>query len=134
MELSCACAYALRSLVLLARRDRAGLVPSGQIAEAERLPERFLVKVLRPLVSAQVLLSLRGPTGGYRLARLARDVSLPDVVEAVDGPVRGEAPRVGGKESARLDARLQDVCDQAAEAVRRRLRRVTIAGLAGEGE
>jgi Rrf2 family protein len=109
-----------------------GLVPAGTIADAGGLSGHFLVKGLKALVSAGVLHSVRGPNGGHRLARPARSITLLEVVEAVDAPVRGEAPRVG--EDSRFDARLQGVCDRVAGAVRRRLRKVSLADLAGEGE
>jgi Rrf2 family protein len=131
MKLSRACGYALRALVYLARRDGAGPVPAVQIAEAEGLPERFLGKVLKPLVSSQVLLSLRGPNGGYRLARPARGITLLEVVEAVDGPVRGETPRWAAAAGGKLNTRLQRVCEAGAEEVRGRLRKVSLASLAG---
>jgi DNA-binding IscR family transcriptional regulator len=89
--------------------------------------------VLGDLASAGLLRSGRGTGGGYRLARPARSVTLLGVVEAVDGPVRGEAPRVGVAEGARLDARLQRACETVAETARRRLRRVSLAELAGGG-
>jgi Rrf2 family protein len=132
MKMSCACSYALRALVFLARQDGGGLVPSGQIAEAEGLPERFLGKVLKPLVSSMVLLSLRGPNGGYCLARPAKGITMLDVVEAVDGPVRGETPRWAATTGRKLNARLQEVYDAGAEVVRRRLRKVSVADLAGD--
>jgi Rrf2 family protein len=133
MKLSHASGYALRALTYLARHDGGILVASQTIAEAEGLPERFLLKTLKPLVSARVLLSLRGPNGGYRLARPARSITLLDVVEAVDAPLRGRADAVGGEEHARLDRRLQAVCDAVAEGVRRRLAEVSLADLAGKG-
>src|SRR5437868_14076412 len=106
MKLSHASSYALRALVYLAGRDRTQLVPSALIAQEAGIPELFLLKVLKPLVSARVLVSLRGPTGGYRLARPAETINLLEVIEAVDGPVRGEAP-FASDNAAALDRRLQ---------------------------
>jgi Rrf2 family protein len=134
MKLSRACGYALRALTYLARHGGDDPVVSRQIAEAHGLSEFFLAKALKPLVSARVLRSLRGSRGGVRLARPARDITLLEVVEAVDGPVRGDAPRVGTGGAARLDRRLQAVCDAVAEGVRRRLRKVTLADLAAGKE
>jgi Rrf2 family protein len=133
MRFTSACAYALRTLVHLARHQRGGPVPIASIAAAEGLPESFLRKTLTGLTRAGVVLAGRGSSGGFRLARPARDITLLEVVRAVEGPVRGEAPRTGGRGHARLDARLQAVCEGAAELVRRRLRRVTVADLAREG-
>jgi Rrf2 family protein len=133
MRFTSACVYDLRALVHLARHG-GGPVASHTIAAAEGLSEKFLLKALMPLVKSGVLRSERGQGGGYRLVRPARSITLLDVVEALDGPVRGEAPGVGGRGHAQLDGRLQKVCEGVAELVRRRLRRVTVADLAGEGE
>ena len=77
---------------MAARKDHTRPVASHHIAAARGIPDRFLLKVLKPLVSARILLSLKGPHGGYRLARKAEEISLLDVLEAVDGPIRGQAP------------------------------------------
>jgi Rrf2 family protein len=135
MKLTSSCAHALRALAFLARHEGGGLVASHVIAAAEGLPALFLLKVLKPLASAGVLLSAKGPQGGYQLAQPARRITLLDVVEALDGPVRGEAPRwAAGAEGDRLNTRLQQACDAAAEAVRGRLRKVCIADLAVKGK
>jgi Rrf2 family protein len=133
MKLSRACGYALHALTYLARNPGGGPVASHTIAEAEGLPGGFLLKSLTPLVAAGVLRSDLGLGGGFRLARPAGRITLLEVVEALDGPVRGEAPGVGGGEHARFDAKLKAVCDGAAEAVRRRLGKVSLADLAREG-
>jgi Rrf2 family protein len=131
MKLSRACAYAVRALVFLARREGGGPATAATIAAAEGLPEGFLRRALTDLTGAGVLAA---DLGGFCLARPARDVALLEVVEAVEGPVRGQAPGVVGPEGAGLEAELQRVCDDAAWAVRCRLRRVSLADLAGEGE
>jgi Rrf2 family protein len=87
--------------------------------------------VLKPLVSAGFLRSLKGPSGGYRLARPAGKISVLEVIEAVDGPLRGQAPLPAEPVAVRedLDARLTAVCDKAAAAVRKHLSKVTISDL-----
>jgi Rrf2 family transcriptional regulator, iron-sulfur cluster assembly transcription factor len=134
MRFTSACAYALRALVHLARHQGDEFITVEAIAGAGALSRTFLRKSLKPLVSAGVLRSVKGPGGGYRLARPARSISLLEVVEAVEGPVRGKAPGAGGQGHARLDARLQAVCEGVAELVRRRLGKVSLADLARAGE
>jgi Rrf2 family protein len=134
MKLTGGCVYALRAVVHLARHEGDGFVPADTIAAAAGLSDTYLRKSLNSLARAGVLRSERGPNGGHRLARPARSITLLEVVEAVDGPVRGRAPRFAGGGGARLDARLQRACDGAAEAVRLRLRKVSVADLAAEGE
>jgi Rrf2 family protein len=133
MKLSSACAHAVCALTYLARHRGDGWVAAHTIAEAEGLSKGYLVNTLRRLVAAGVLHALRSPNGGFRLARSVRSVTLLEVVEAVEGPLRGQAPALGGGKHARLDARLQRVCEAVAETVRRRLGRVSLADLAGRG-
>jgi Rrf2 family protein len=131
MKLTRSSAYALTALASLVRQNATGPVPSHVLAEqAHAIPERFLLKLLLPLVSAGILRSVRGPGGGYRLARPASEVSMLDVIEAVDGPVRGEAPAVGKGAAATFDRRLQEACDVAAQLSRDRLAKTTLAELA----
>jgi Rrf2 family protein len=129
MKLSRAAGYAVQGLVLLADRDPSRPVPSHELARQGGMPELFLLKALLALVRSRLLVSLKGPHGGYRLARPAKEISLLEVIEAVDGPVRGEAPPVGDG-AAKLDRRLQAVCEAAAGAVRDTLRGISVAGLA----
>ncbi len=133
MRLTSATVYAVRALVYLARHGGKAPVAADVIARAGGMSRPFLAKALEPLVTARVLHSLRGPRGGYRLALRPNNVTLLAVVEAVEGPVRGEAPSVGATpEGKRLDRRLQAVCEKAAEVARRQLRRVSLADLAGQ--
>ena len=99
------------------------------MARVEGLPAQFLRTLLNPLVGAGILRSVRGPNGGYRLARAPKDITLLEVVEAVDGPLRAMVAPVN-KEGTALDKRLQAVCDGAVAPVRERLANVTLAELA----
>ena len=131
MKLTRACGYALHALEYLAGRAEGTPVASHHIARARGVPERFLLKVLWPLVSAGLLRSLKGPHGGYALARPAARVTLLEVVEAVDGPIHGHAA-LGGARGDGLDSRLGAVCQGVGDLVRRRLGKVRLSDLAGK--
>jgi Rrf2 family protein len=105
-------------------------VASHHIAKARGIPERFLLKVLKPLVSAQILHSIKGPNGGYRLARPAGDLTMLEVVEAVDGPIRGSAPLNHNGTGSPLGKRLEQVTTQVADQTRKQLSRIKVADLA----
>ena len=75
-------------MVYMAGQKKDGPIASHIIAEKRGIPSCFLLKVLKPLVAAQVLYSVKGPNGGYRLARPASEISILEVLEAVDGPIR----------------------------------------------
>lgn len=93
MRLTRGCGYALRALEYLASRRDGRSATAHDIAEARRAPtRRFLLRPLKALVMAGLLRSMPGPGGGYRLGRPAPRITLLEVVEAVDGPIRWEAP------------------------------------------
>jgi Rrf2 family protein len=131
MKLTRGCVYALRALEYVASRGDGGPVTARHIAEERGLPGDFLSKALQPLVRAGLLRSEKGPNGGFRLARPASRISLLEVVEAVDGPVRGDVPLVGDDQGG-LGPRLAAVCERVADLVRRRLGAVRLADLAGK--
>jgi len=60
------------------------------------MPERFLLQILRSLVAHRVLESTRGVEGGYMLGRPPKEISLLDVIEAIDGPLLPIVPAGGG--------------------------------------
>jgi|SRR5947209_16489464 len=130
MKLTRASSYALHALAYLAAQKNIQPVPSHLVARAQGIPERFLLKVLKPLVSIRALISVKGPNGGYRLARPANRISLLEVIEAVDGPIRGQEPLSREDGAGPLSRRLEAICKSAADEVRRRLQKVSLADLA----
>src|SRR5262245_16447242 len=84
MHLTRASSYAISALVYMAKQKGNPPVASHTVAKATHSPERFLLKVLKPLASRGVLRSLRGPHGGYQLAKPAQEISILEVVEAVE--------------------------------------------------
>jgi Rrf2 family protein len=136
MKLTRATSYALQAVAHMAAQKQAQPLVSHDIAAARGIPERFLLKVLKPLVSAGILLSVKGPNGGYRLARAPSEITMLDIVEAVEGPVRGLAPFSQGRDASGLDRRLEEICNQIADQVRNQLQKVKLSelSLAGGGK
>lgn len=83
--------YALRATVYLASRDAEGPVEHRQISEATQVPAAYLSKILQLLVKEGILLSKRGVAGGFWLAESPADISVLDVLNAVDPLQRLEA-------------------------------------------
>ncbi|MGH8827019.1 MAG: RrF2 family transcriptional regulator [Jiangellaceae bacterium] len=79
--------YAVRAVLDLARHESAGRRKTRSIAAEMSIPESYLPQILAMLVSSGMVTSAAGPDGGYALARRASDVSLLDVIEAVEGGV-----------------------------------------------
>jgi Rrf2 family protein len=132
MKLTRASAYAIHAIAYMAEKRENGPVASHSIARARGIPERFLLKVLKPLADRKILISMKGPNGGYRLAKPAAQISLLEVVEAVDGPIRGLVPLTEHASNEKVDQKLTVISDQAADATRRQLQKVSVAELVGK--
>src|SRR5438093_13562892 len=132
MKLTLASRYALHAVVHMASQRKNDPIASQLIAQARGIDPRFLLKVLKPLVGAQVLISAKGPNGGYRLARPATDITMLEIIEAVDGAIRGVAPPGKEEKDSPLRKRLEDICNQCAEQVRKHLAKVKISDLAAK--
>lgn len=79
--------YAVRAVLYLAERDPGSRVSTGQIARDQKIPLTFLAKIVSQLSAAGLLHTTRGARGGVTLARSPSEISLLEIVEAIDGPV-----------------------------------------------
>ena len=94
MRISARADYALRAAAELAAAG-GGPVKGDRIATAQSIPVKYLENILSELRQSGIVRSQRGADGGYWLAKPAEEISLADVIRAVEGPlasVRGEAP------------------------------------------
>ena len=125
MKISAKAEYACLAILALARpRSDDSPVRIREIADSNRIPERYLVQILLQLKGAGLVHSTRGASGGYRLARPASQISLGEVLSAIDGP--GEPPRESAEPAARVLAAVWEDIRAAERAV---LDRTSIAEL-----
>ena len=87
MFFSPTCQYAIRALINLASSKSKDPVPARTIAEEEGIPQQFLSKILLTLSKQGVVVSTKGPGGGYLLTSPAKDISVFEIVKAIDGPI-----------------------------------------------
>lgn len=95
MKISRKTYYGLRAALALAQEN--GPLSIQAIAEREELPHGYLEKVLQTLRKASLVEAKKGTTGGYVLARAARDISAWEVISALDGPIKTFLPKEAGK-------------------------------------
>jgi len=86
MRLSKKAEYALRAMVAMGRRGHARPVAIQDLSQEERIPVKFLEHILLELKKSGLLRSKRGVGGGYLLNRALDEISLSEIVEAIDGP------------------------------------------------
>jgi len=128
MRLGRAAAYAVFATTHLAENATGAPIQGRDIAEACGIPPGHLLKILQQLVRAQILSSERGPAGGFVLRKPPQDISLLEIVEAIEGPINGDLLLrnvAAGKEKAR--ARLEQTCQEVAEYAKSRLAGTLIA-------
>ena len=95
MRISAKADYAVRAAVELAAASGEKPVKAERIATAQGIPLNFLENILSELRHAGIVRSHRGAEGGFRLARAATEVTIADVIRAVEGPlasIRGGPP------------------------------------------
>jgi Rrf2 family protein len=127
--------YAVRAAVELAAAQESGRpVKAEAIARAQAIPVKFLENILQGLRNARVVESRRGPEGGHMLARPGAEISIADVIRAIDGPLGS----LGGRPPEDIEfpgaaAPMRDVWVAARGGLRSVLEEVTLADVvAGE--
>jgi Rrf2 family protein len=123
--------YALRAAAVLASSD-GGPVKAEAMATSQEIPQKFLENILSDLRQAGLVRSQRGSEGGYWLARPAEEITVADVIRAVDGPlasVRGMRPEDVAYEGPAQP--LQHVWIAVRASLRHVVEHVTLAELAG---
>lgn len=128
MKLSRTVAYAVRATLQLAQDQSGAPVPCSQLASEGQMPERFLLQILRNLVTHGILQSTRGVDGGYALIKSPDEVSLLDIIEAIEGPITSDepAPQVIPDE---MQARLHEALQEITIANRRQLEAIKVSQL-----
>lgn len=80
--------YAVRAIIEIALLDKDRPAQVKEIATRQAIPERFLEQVMAALKKDGLIESTRGAQGGYRLARGAEQITLADIIQAIEGPMQ----------------------------------------------
>ena len=136
MQVSAKIDYALRAAAELARAaaEETGPVKGETISEIQGIPKKFMENILHDLKRSGIVRTRRGASGGYWLALPAEEISLADIIRAIEGPlanVRGEWPEA--VEYSGAAEHLQEVWIAVRANLRAVLESVTLADLV-EGE
>ncbi|HEX6310232.1 MAG TPA: Rrf2 family transcriptional regulator [Acidimicrobiia bacterium] len=129
--------WGLHCATLLSFVPEGQALPAARLAEYHGVPAAYLAKHLQSLSRAGIVETVAGPKGGYRLARLPTDITVLDVVEALDGgepafrctEIRRRGPAALPAREYRLPCAIHVVMDRADAAWREQLAAVSIADL-----
>ena len=133
MKLSRTVAYALQATLQLAEADSSTPIPCSRLAAKGEMPERFLLQVLRSLVTHGILRSTRGVDGGYTLIRSGNEISLLDIIEAIDGPMDSHLP-LEDKLDESFRGNLQQALNDVTGITRKHLSSIRISDLVSSPE
>ena len=129
MRLSAKGEYAIKAMLDLAMHQTGGLVPIQEIATRQSIPQRYLEQVLLSLKRAGLLISKRGSSGGYHLTRRPEDITVGEVLRAVEGSSASFEASGHGRH-ARDGQDLADLWNEISEAVSGVVDRLTFGDLA----
>ena len=133
MKVSLRSTYGILAAVDLAMQGGSAPVQAKSIARRQRIPARFLEQVLHAMKKAGLVASVRGAQGGYVLSKKPSELSIAEVLEALDGPILAVAGLNGQnplRHSAKSDALLGKIWDRVYEAERHVLEAITVEELA----
>ena len=124
--------YALRAMMHLAALEPGASASSEVISKSTKVPQGYLSKVMRDLVVADLIVSQRGPRGGFALARGADQISMLDVVNAVDSMQRIHRCPLGNPAHLKL-CPLHQRIDSALDHIEREFRQTTLEEMLESG-
>jgi len=118
MKISRSTGYALVAVGYIAQFYTEGAVLASRISKQYNIPLEYLLKILQQLVRANVLRSKRGPRGGFFLAKPAENITLLEIIEAVDGPMFSHLQLAEQTNNEPFSLKMEGICRQATEKVR----------------
>jgi len=133
MKVSLRSTYGILAAVDLAMQAGSAPIQAKSIARRQRIPARFLEQVLHAMKKAGLVASVRGAQGGYVLSKKPSELSIAEILEALEGPILAVAGLNGQnpmRHSAKSDALLGKIWDRVYEAERHVLEAITVEELA----
>jgi Rrf2 family protein len=129
MKLSRTVSYAVRATLQLAQNGSSAPVPCSKLALEGEMPERFLLQILRVLVTHGILKSTRGVEGGYSLSRSPEAISLLEVIEAIDGPLATTGEPLAAEQPVDVQQMLQTALRQVTNTACKQLEAIKLSQL-----
>jgi Rrf2 family cysteine metabolism transcriptional repressor len=127
MRVSTRAWYGLMAMVELGLRERQGRVQVREISESQGIPEEYLEQLMMPLKRAGLVRSQRGVRGGYTLARPASQITVLEILEALEGPILDAEPTDAALRERAQTSGVTEVWERLRQAMEETLRAITLA-------
>ncbi len=115
MKIKTASHYGLMAAGCIAEQADGGWVMAKTISAKYGIPLEYLFNILQQMVKANILLSKRGPTGGFTLARPAKEITLLEIIEAAGGPIASQLELAQVAKKAHFSVEMEKVFMKASE-------------------
>ena len=132
MKVSLRSTYGIMAAVDMAMQSGSGPIQAKSIARRQGIPARFLEQVLHAMKKAGLVSSVRGAQGGYVLSRKPSDLSVAEILEALEGPLFHSGVNGRPSPTRKSDALLGKIWTRVSEAERDVLEGITVEELAGQ--
>jgi len=129
MNLSKSVSYGMIAMGYIAKQTDGRWVSSEEIAQKFDIPNEYLVKILNQYVRAGILRAKRGPHGGFCLTQPAKEISLLEIIEAVEGPVKNYNEIAEQAKKQQFAVNMDAICTKATDQGRAILKKAKLSDL-----
>ncbi len=131
MKITGAACHGLIAAAYIAKHAEEGRVSSNKISEEYDIVPECLLKILQQMVRGNILRSRRGVGAGFILARPAKEITLLEIIEAVDGPIASQLELAQIAKKAQFSIEMEKVCERATEKAVSILSRAKLSQMVG---
>jgi Rrf2 family protein len=115
MNLSKSVSHGMIAMGYIAKQAEGYWVTSEELAQKFDMPKEFLQKIMNQYVRAGILLAKRGSHGGFSLAKPAKDISLLEIIEAVEGSLKSSYGIAEQVKKQNIAVKVDEICNKAAD-------------------
>ena len=131
MKMNAKAHYGLIAAAYITEQGDESWVTAETISAKYSISVTFLLKIMQEMAKANVLRSKRGPRGGYKLARPAKEITLLEIIEAADGPIASQLELVEQTKKAPFSVEMEKVFMKASEKAASILGRAKLSQMVG---
>jgi Rrf2 family protein len=129
MKLSKPVTYGMIAMGYIAKQAEGYWVTCEELAQEFDMPKEFLQKIMNQYVRAGILLAKRGFQGGFSLAKPAKEISLLEIIEAVEGPLKSSYGIAEQAKKQKIALNMDEICNKAADQAMAILKKAKLSDL-----
>lgn len=129
MKISRSVGYGMLAVGYVSQNDKEGPVLSSKVSKEYNIPLEYLLKIMQQLVRINILQSKRGPRGGFSLGRPINEITMLEIIEAVNGPIAEPLELALQTNNAPFSVNMEKICKEASDKAGSILQKTTLADM-----